>query len=120
MTAAIQTSGLCKTYGPVRAVIDLDLVVESGQVFAFLGPNGAGKPVSGLWQSFARITPWSGGCQSGPGPTPRRHTATAERAYISERNSLTVRPTERHMDASVPYGSGRLPWTGTLTLRPSG
>jgi beta-exotoxin I transport system ATP-binding protein len=43
MTAAIETRGLCKNYGPVRAVIDLDLVVEPGQVFAFLGPNGAGK-----------------------------------------------------------------------------
>ncbi len=43
MTAAIETSGLCKNYGPTRAVIDLDLVVEPGQVFAFLGPNGAGK-----------------------------------------------------------------------------
>jgi len=43
MTAAIQTCGLGKTYGPVRAVIGLDLVVEPGQVFAFLGPNGAGK-----------------------------------------------------------------------------
>jgi ABC-2 type transport system ATP-binding protein len=43
VTAAIETSGLCKNYGPVRAVIDLDLVVEPGQVFAFLGPNGAGK-----------------------------------------------------------------------------
>jgi ABC-2 type transport system ATP-binding protein len=43
MTAAIETSGLGKTYGPVRAVTGLDLVVEPGQVFAFLGPNGAGK-----------------------------------------------------------------------------
>jgi beta-exotoxin I transport system ATP-binding protein len=43
MTAAIDTSGLCKDYGPTHAVIDLDLVVEPGQVFAFLGPNGAGK-----------------------------------------------------------------------------
>ncbi len=43
MTAAIKTSGLCKNYGPTRAVIDLDLVIEPGQVFAFLGPNGAGK-----------------------------------------------------------------------------
>jgi ABC-2 type transport system ATP-binding protein len=43
VTAAIETSGLCKNYGPTRAVIDLDLVVEPGQVFAFLGPNGAGK-----------------------------------------------------------------------------
>lgn len=43
MTAAIETSGLGKSYGPARAVIDLDLMVEPGQVFAFLGPNGAGK-----------------------------------------------------------------------------
>ena len=43
MTAAIKTSGLGKTYGPVRAVTGLDLLVEPGQVFAFLGPNGAGK-----------------------------------------------------------------------------
>ena len=43
MTAAIETSRLCKSYGPTRAVIDLDLVVEPGQVFGFLGPNGAGK-----------------------------------------------------------------------------
>ncbi|HET9970843.1 MAG TPA: ABC transporter ATP-binding protein [Streptosporangiaceae bacterium] len=43
MTAAIETRGLGRDYGPVRAVIDLDLVVEPGQVFAFLGPNGAGK-----------------------------------------------------------------------------
>jgi ABC-2 type transport system ATP-binding protein len=43
VTAAIETSGLCKSYGRVRAVIDLNLTVEPGQVFAFLGPNGAGK-----------------------------------------------------------------------------
>ena len=43
MTAAIETRGLCRDYGTVRAVADLDLVVEPGQVFAFLGPNGAGK-----------------------------------------------------------------------------
>jgi ABC-2 type transport system ATP-binding protein len=43
MTLAIETSGLTKTYGSVRAVIDLDLKVESGEILAFLGPNGAGK-----------------------------------------------------------------------------
>jgi len=43
VTAAIETSLLCKSYGPVQAVTDLDLTVEPGQVFAFLGPNGAGK-----------------------------------------------------------------------------
>jgi beta-exotoxin I transport system ATP-binding protein len=43
MTAAIETAGLSKSYGTTRAVTDLDLVVEPGQIFAFLGPNGAGK-----------------------------------------------------------------------------
>jgi ABC-2 type transport system ATP-binding protein len=41
---AIQTEGLTKRFGEdVLAVDDLDLVVESGEVFGFLGPNGAGK-----------------------------------------------------------------------------
>ena len=43
MTAAIETSRLCKNYGPTRAVIDLDLVVEPGQVFGFLGPERGGQ-----------------------------------------------------------------------------
>ena len=43
MTAAVQVRGLCKTYGRVPAVSDLDLDVEHGEVFAILGPNGAGK-----------------------------------------------------------------------------
>jgi ABC-2 type transport system ATP-binding protein len=42
--AAIETFGLSKTYGSgVRAVIDLNLRVEAGEVFGYLGPNGAGK-----------------------------------------------------------------------------
>lgn len=41
--SAIRTEGLTKHYGEVRALIDLDLEVEPGEVFGFLGPNGAGK-----------------------------------------------------------------------------
>jgi ABC-2 type transport system ATP-binding protein len=40
---AIETRGLSKQFGDVTAVEDLDLTVESGEVFGFLGPNGAGK-----------------------------------------------------------------------------
>ena len=43
MTTAIETRGLTKTYGTTRALVDLDLHVETGQCFGFLGPNGAGK-----------------------------------------------------------------------------
>ncbi len=43
MQAAIETLGLTKVYGETRAVSDLGLEVDGGQVFGFLGPNGAGK-----------------------------------------------------------------------------
>ena len=43
MSSAITVSGLRKAYGSFVAVDDVDLQVESGEVFAFLGPNGAGK-----------------------------------------------------------------------------
>src|SRR5918995_1558306 len=41
--AAIDISGLVKTFGHVRALDGLDLTVETGEVHGFLGPNGAGK-----------------------------------------------------------------------------
>ncbi|MCP2199073.1 ABC transporter ATP-binding protein [Lentzea flava] len=43
MTSAISVSGLVKTFGPTRALDDLDLDVQTGEVHGFLGPNGAGK-----------------------------------------------------------------------------
>ncbi|MCL2804176.1 MAG: ABC transporter ATP-binding protein [Micrococcales bacterium] len=42
-TAVIQTDGLVKTFGSVKALDGLDLVVNHGEVAGFLGPNGAGK-----------------------------------------------------------------------------
>jgi ABC-2 type transport system ATP-binding protein len=41
--AAIETRGLTKHYGPIRALETLDLAVERGEIFGFLGPNGSGK-----------------------------------------------------------------------------
>lgn len=40
---AIETSGLSKSFGKVKAVVGLDLKVEEGALYALLGPNGAGK-----------------------------------------------------------------------------
>jgi ABC-2 type transport system ATP-binding protein len=43
MTAVIETEQLTKSYGAFRGVVDVDLVVNEGEIFGFLGPNGAGK-----------------------------------------------------------------------------
>ena len=41
--AVIESVGLVKKFGAVRALDGLDLRVEPGEVHGFLGPNGAGK-----------------------------------------------------------------------------
>ncbi len=40
---AIQTNGLSRDFGSVRAVRDLTIDVPAGSIYGFLGPNGAGK-----------------------------------------------------------------------------
>ena len=39
----IQIQGFSKIYGDFRAVNNLSLTIEKGDVFGFIGPNGAGK-----------------------------------------------------------------------------
>jgi branched-chain amino acid transport system ATP-binding protein len=43
MTALLETHGLTVTFGGVRAVSELDLQIERGQLVGVIGPNGAGK-----------------------------------------------------------------------------
>ena len=42
-SAAIETEGLVRTFGKVRALDGIDMAVREGTVFGLLGPNGAGK-----------------------------------------------------------------------------
>jgi ABC-2 type transport system ATP-binding protein len=41
--AAIDLSGVSKSYGAVQALAELDLHIDSAAIVALLGPNGAGK-----------------------------------------------------------------------------
>jgi len=43
MPSLIETHQLTKSYNSFRAVDDLNINVESGEIFGLLGPNGAGK-----------------------------------------------------------------------------
>jgi ABC-2 type transport system ATP-binding protein len=43
MKPVIETHQLTKAYGPLKAVDNLNISVDSGEIFGLLGPNGAGK-----------------------------------------------------------------------------
>ncbi len=46
MGCNIEVQNICKNYGNLTAVDNLNLKVNEGEVFGFLGPNGAGKTTS--------------------------------------------------------------------------
>lgn len=44
MTAAVlEVNGLCKSFGGVQAIKDLNFQVNSGEILGLIGPNGSGK-----------------------------------------------------------------------------
>ncbi|WP_439937827.1 ABC transporter ATP-binding protein [Nocardia sp. N13] len=57
--AAVDVSGITKTYGSLVAVDDVSMRVSPGEVYGILGPNGAGKTTL-LRMLFGLIRPDSG------------------------------------------------------------
>lgn len=43
MKYAVEIKDLCKQFGNLTALKDVNLAVKEGEIFGFLGPNGAGK-----------------------------------------------------------------------------
>jgi branched-chain amino acid transport system ATP-binding protein len=43
MTVLLKLENVCKSYGALKAVDDINVVVEGGEALAVIGPNGAGK-----------------------------------------------------------------------------
>ena len=60
MAAIIETRNLTKIYGgKVKALDDLNISIEEGEVYGLLGPNGAGKTTT-INLLVTRIAPTSG------------------------------------------------------------
>jgi ABC-type sugar transport system ATPase subunit len=63
--ALLSLRGISKTFGPVRALTDVDLNVPAGSVTALVGDNGAGKSsliktIAGLWRPDGGEIYWEG------------------------------------------------------------
>jgi branched-chain amino acid transport system ATP-binding protein len=61
VTALLEVEELQASYGPVRALHGVDLIVQEGGVVAILGPNGAGKTttlraLTGMVRTSGRMT----------------------------------------------------------------
>ncbi len=94
----LQTSGLNKSFGRLRAVRDLGLEVPRGAVFGILGPNGSGKSTTlsmllGILRPDSGRFSWFGEPEATP-QLRRRIGSTLEQpnfySYLSARRNLEV------------------------------
>lgn len=85
MNPYLQISRLTKRYGTTRALEDVSLAIERGNVLAVLGPNGAGK--STLFGCLLGLTQRTNGEILIQGQ-PCTDTARARFGYVAERVSL--------------------------------
>jgi ABC-2 type transport system ATP-binding protein len=86
---AIETHKLTKVYpGGVRAVNELDLLVDRGEIFGLLGPNGAGKTTT-AGMLTTRVVPTSGTAFVG-GVDVIHHPSEAKRLFgvVAQTNTL--------------------------------
>jgi ABC-2 type transport system ATP-binding protein len=92
---AIEARGLRKSFGGSRAVDDLDLLVEEGEVVALLGPNGAGKTTT-LMMLLGMTEPDVGTVSLLGHPLPHERSLALQRAnftasYVSPPGDTRVR-----------------------------
>ena len=88
----IEIEGLAKTYGAVRAVDGLTLVIEKGEVFGLLGPNGAGKTTI-IKMMTALSRPDAGTCRIGG--------YDAEKRSAESKRLTGVMPQENNLDREL-------------------
>src|SRR5579884_3419926 len=61
----LRLRGVSKSFGPVQALLNIELDIPTGQVTALVGDNGAGKTVlvkciAGIWEPDAGQIYWEG------------------------------------------------------------
>jgi ABC-2 type transport system ATP-binding protein len=72
---AVETKGLAKHFGELRAVDGIDLAVPSGSTYGFLGPNGSGKTTT-IRVLLGLVSPSAGSWSLLGQPMPERSMST--------------------------------------------
>jgi ABC-type branched-subunit amino acid transport system ATPase component len=96
--ALLETAGLTKDFGGLRAVHDLALRIEEGEIVGLIGPNGSGKTtvfnlVTGLYRPTGGRIGFDGDRRELGGLSPHRITALGiARTFQNQRlfNHMTV------------------------------
>jgi branched-chain amino acid transport system ATP-binding protein len=73
--ALLEIKGLSRSFGGVKAIDELDMQVESGEIVSVIGPNGAGKTT--LFNLITGLLPTDGG-----------------EIVLDERNIVGLRPSQ--------------------------
>ncbi len=69
--SVLEIKNLTKSYGPIRAVDNLNLTIEAGQIYGILGPNGSGKTttlgmITSVLKPDSGAFEWFGGMETEP------------------------------------------------------
>lgn len=80
---SLQTEGLCKTYGKVKALDHVDLTLEPGHIYGLIGRNGAGKTTL-LSALTAQLPPDEGQVTYGGEPVWENDRALADLCFSRE------------------------------------
>ena len=109
MTAVLEVSGLCHSFGALRAVSELDLRVRAGEIVSLIGPNGSGKTttinlVSGVYRPSAGRVTLGGADLTGLAPD-----AIAGRGIMRTFQNIRVFPQLSVLDNLLVGAHARLP-----------
>ncbi len=80
----IETHGLSKQFGSVKALVDLNLSIMPGEIYGLLGPNGAGKTTA-IKTILGLLEPTSGSVKvAGFDPITQSVEAKSRIGYVAE------------------------------------
>ena len=114
----LDVRGLSMAFGGLRAVQELDLAVERGEIAGLIGPNGSGKTtvfnlISGLYRATGGRIAFDDGRSRADRAFPARHHRAGGGAHLPE--PAAVQPDERAGERAGrhalphPRGPGRHP-----------